>query len=481
MIINKNITIQGKIKDKVILDAQNLGRIFTIDIGYNVTFINITFINGNITGSGHDRYAGAIYTYNLQGSNTLILINCSFINNKASTYGGAIAVNGKLTMVNCIFINNSAYYAGAAYILGFNSSVINSTFLGNNAYAGGAVTTTGPNFTIVNSTFTSNNAYGTNGGAISSTGSNLSVNNCNFENNTASNRGGAIVSTGSNNTISNSNFTGNNATTEAGAIFITGTNITVINNTIINNTSINGSGIGNYANNAIISRNKISNNNGDAIINNGQLTLSDNIILNNSGYSVVNYGVLNPLGVNNIMDISQNELSFISVDVSANKVTITVKATGNNGSLIVGRTINFYVNGVLVGSVVTNGEGIAELTYTVSNYGQQNIVASLDEFNETFDFEGIVDFAIRLYPGATNSTSVNVVEEKVPDNSTPDDDTPTSKPDIDPRPNPDTIPEHINDPNDNPVAKAAMKNTGIPIAILLIIALLGVVSYRRKN
>jgi hypothetical protein len=36
--INKNITIQGKTKDKVILDAQGLSRIFTIANNLNVTF-----------------------------------------------------------------------------------------------------------------------------------------------------------------------------------------------------------------------------------------------------------------------------------------------------------------------------------------------------------------------------------------------------------------------------------------------------------
>lgn len=45
--INKNMTIQGKGKDKVILDAQGLSRIFTIGNNLNVIFINITFINAN--------------------------------------------------------------------------------------------------------------------------------------------------------------------------------------------------------------------------------------------------------------------------------------------------------------------------------------------------------------------------------------------------------------------------------------------------
>lgn len=44
MTINKNITIQGKTKDKAILDAQGLSRIFNIVNNLNVTFINITFI-----------------------------------------------------------------------------------------------------------------------------------------------------------------------------------------------------------------------------------------------------------------------------------------------------------------------------------------------------------------------------------------------------------------------------------------------------
>jgi hypothetical protein len=58
MTINKNITIQGKTKDKVIIDAQGLSRIFTINNNFTVTFINVTFINGNIS---YDGVAGIFF------------------------------------------------------------------------------------------------------------------------------------------------------------------------------------------------------------------------------------------------------------------------------------------------------------------------------------------------------------------------------------------------------------------------------------
>jgi len=55
--INKNITIQGKTKDKVIIDAEGARRIFLIGNNLNVTLINITFINAYTVNNG-----GAIYS-----------------------------------------------------------------------------------------------------------------------------------------------------------------------------------------------------------------------------------------------------------------------------------------------------------------------------------------------------------------------------------------------------------------------------------
>lgn len=52
MTINKNMSMTWKTKDKVILGAQKLSRIFVINNNLNVIFINITFLNANGTWNG---------------------------------------------------------------------------------------------------------------------------------------------------------------------------------------------------------------------------------------------------------------------------------------------------------------------------------------------------------------------------------------------------------------------------------------------
>lgn len=50
---NINLTINGnRPKENVIIDIRTIGMIFSITGNSNVTFINITFINGNINGNG---------------------------------------------------------------------------------------------------------------------------------------------------------------------------------------------------------------------------------------------------------------------------------------------------------------------------------------------------------------------------------------------------------------------------------------------
>lgn len=73
MTSNENITIQGKTKDKVIIDAWGLTRIFTIDNNLNVTFININFINWYVVQDG--------VIYNDYENTTMTFIKCAFAKN----------------------------------------------------------------------------------------------------------------------------------------------------------------------------------------------------------------------------------------------------------------------------------------------------------------------------------------------------------------------------------------------------------------
>lgn len=154
----KNLTIQGNISaGPAIIDARGQGRIFTISGNSNVTFINIIFINANITGSG-----GVIY--NTNSGTKLTFINCVFENSTATSYGGVI------------------------YNAGNNFEVKNCTFTNNRASNGGAICSESSNFTVIDSIFTNNSANSGNyyGGAIYNVySSNSTLINCTFTNNTA--------------------------------------------------------------------------------------------------------------------------------------------------------------------------------------------------------------------------------------------------------------------------------------------------------
>ncbi|WP_342667562.1 right-handed parallel beta-helix repeat-containing protein, partial [Methanobrevibacter cuticularis] len=223
--ISKNITIQGNTStNQVIIDAQGLNRIFTINNNLNVTFINITFTNGR-AGNG-----GAIYNQNT--ATKMTFINCTFTNNVApSGEGGAINNFGANMRVNgCTFINNTVVAGGGGAIwnqAGGNLSVSDSTFINN----------------------TANYAYNwRGGGAIYNMRSHVfSVIGCTFINNTADpGTGSALANRDSNNVIvSGCTFINNAANVtnldRGGIIFIlASSNITINYNRIFNNTDVNG-------------------------------------------------------------------------------------------------------------------------------------------------------------------------------------------------------------------------------------------------
>ncbi|WP_297897589.1 beta strand repeat-containing protein [Methanobrevibacter sp.] len=491
MTINKNITIQGKTKDKVIIDAQGLSRIYTIGTGYNITFINITFINGNIIGNN----GGAILSNNV--NNRLTIISCTFIDNIAinttttNGRGGAISNAGHfMTIIDSNFINNIGIEsAGAIFNSGANMIIMGSNFINNTANStnGGAIRNTGNNvtiftsifsnnlaignggaiwfnvagnFTLINSTFINNK--GNNGGAFSNNGgnnvtifdsifinntaistggaiynpdtgdNNLTIfdsifinntaistggairNNANgtniigstFINNTGSS-GGAIQNSGSNVIILGNDMTGNKAINNGGAISISNNsdNCTVIGNIIENNTASNGGGIFNNGSSTIIGDNIIKDNNGDGITNEGNATIVDNVIVGNGGYGVSNNGTVIMEGNTISANLDQESILAISSSVSGRVVTVTVKATDIVGNVLVGATVNFYVDGVLLGTEITDNDGVAQFIYTATKAGTNDILVVMDEFS-VID----VDDNEFIYSTVSNTTSVDVAK-----------------------------------------------------------------------
>ncbi len=190
--ITRSLTIWG---NGHTLNGNNFARIFLID-AENVVLHDIVFINAKSVTDG-----GAV-------SGDCTAYNCTFINNSAVAYGGAVREG---YYVNCSFIQNTASNAGAAS----GASCVNCSFTENYAtYRGGAAiaTTYG---SIVNCTFMRNNAN-LDGGAIYY-GSNVktTISDCTFTENSA-NVGGAVYFSFEDSVV-NCNFTRNRAVWEAGA------------------------------------------------------------------------------------------------------------------------------------------------------------------------------------------------------------------------------------------------------------------------
>ncbi len=167
---------------------------------YTYNFINCTFKDNHA-----DYYGGALRIfYHMRDNNPVgIFNNCWFINNSAVKDGGAI--DGSTSLVsNCYFINNYAEEGGATYF----AIVENSYFINNSAVKGGA-TYYGE---IINSYFINNSAD--KGGAVYCS----KVSNSKFENNSAG-VGGAIYTISSDKYYSNE-FTNNIASDSSSAVYV---------------------------------------------------------------------------------------------------------------------------------------------------------------------------------------------------------------------------------------------------------------------
>lgn len=199
--INRSMTVNG---NGHTIDAKKSARMFNVERG-NVTFINITFLNGNIhkLASAYQTIGGGAI------SGKCTVINCTFIGNSAD-YGGAIW-GGGTTAINCTFKNNLATSSNGGAL--YEGNAINCTFEGNTAKKSGGAIYRG---SAENCNFTNNAANGTvdkdkDGGGAIYAGSAV---NCIFTKNRSNYYGGAIVGSAINCT-----FNENRATNYGGAIY----------------------------------------------------------------------------------------------------------------------------------------------------------------------------------------------------------------------------------------------------------------------
>lgn len=193
--IKRNITIIGQSQKNTIIDAGKFGQIFgntaTAEI-QTMTLRNGYYVQG-----------GAISNWG-----NLTLLNCTFLNNIATTNGGAIE-SRDVSIAGIGSLDSDAYL-----------KVINSTFTNNTASqskgAGGAIDFEYGTLYLLNSSFTSN--YATDAGAVHVANGLIRAANTKFINNTATNDGGVLRLLLSTANISGCTFNGNTANGFGGAI-----------------------------------------------------------------------------------------------------------------------------------------------------------------------------------------------------------------------------------------------------------------------
>lgn len=255
--INKSISIEG---NGHYLDALNKSRILNFTNARDIIVHNITFKNGFLGGNG-----GAVY---LTNSSNISFIDCTFINNFATSGGAVFSDLSIVHFVNCSFVNNSAREAGAVFTEYSLSDFKDSLFINNNAC--------------------------NTSGAIFSLCTVNSIDGCEFLNNSVNGKtpfGGAIAFIHYESNISNSKFINNSINGEYGyASSIFNYGILNINNTQIRDNKQN-------------TKNKIDN---TIYTSNGKVNLENSIIENNicTGNEEITYTMFWPIVFDKVLDDS---------------------------------------------------------------------------------------------------------------------------------------------------------------------------------
>ena len=213
------------------------GAIFSVGVS-SMTVLNSNFSHYRAYGEG-----GAIYI----SGGSLTITNSTFDSNRAGGgrgFGGAIfsSSNGSVMIIQCTFINNSAQIDGGAIFIsnGGFLTVKNSTFISNNALGvGGGISAVSKFITTSQSVFKNNTAE--KGGAVFFNGIFSSFASY-FYHNTATLQGGAVYTNSSHISVqlNESSFVGNTAiNTSGGAIYVGGkhTNVLLFESTFNNNSA----------------------------------------------------------------------------------------------------------------------------------------------------------------------------------------------------------------------------------------------------
>lgn len=250
--IETSVNIMGI--GNVVIDAENVDRIFKIDGEYEVELSNMTLMNGVAPLDSVSEDIHEIVYYAAGGAIDIItayvkMNYMTFINNVADDFGGAVNVEAQ----NCVITN----------------SVFKSNYAG---VFGGAIDFEDNNCSIENCTFILNEAG--NGGAVGCIASACTIADSYFENNTAETGAAIFIENGdltyddsNSHLIKNNTFIHNYATQQGGAIEVENQQMSenadwtlIDGNEFIDNYGYNGGAISAYYGDAGITNNIFINN-----------------------------------------------------------------------------------------------------------------------------------------------------------------------------------------------------------------------------
>ena len=238
ILVGANGTLTG---ENLLFDKAKNGYAAGIMACGDITLTNCTFQNLSGTKAG-----GALYT---NKGVTGRFTNCTFTNNTSEAHGGAVCCSGSTNyFTDCVFTGNTSTgkstNGGAIFLqnAGASAEIINCTFTENTATNYGGAVEQNNNVTdgalkIVNTTFTNNTAKG--GGALLTWMGDITVEHCSFEHNEATGTSGgawyASLKTAVTYKVAGRYFGENLSAAHGGAILSTSKNATFTNCTFYKN------------------------------------------------------------------------------------------------------------------------------------------------------------------------------------------------------------------------------------------------------
>ena len=366
-----------------------VGGVMFTELHSNITFINCSFVENHATTNG-----GVLYS---DEGCTITVYNCTYANNSARVHGGVFTViSSNLSIYKSLFSSNKAEQSDGGVISakskdGSRDVVVTisaSNFTNNSAFAGGVVITFYTMVMIKDNSYFENNRAKLGGGVVFFDKSSLQINDSIFFNNAVEYNGGVVYTSDAELSIYNALFIGNTAE-NGGVMGMERTNVTINNSDFSHNSAsvAGGAIVLELTNHIDISRCTFTVN---FAYGGGVIFSSDKTLVKNNDV----------LFKNNTA--SQGIMYFID---SSATFTGTTTVVNNSGSLL------FYYSSVVFKGITTVANN---LPYYNNNISQLNTTSSegggITAFQSTVDFDGVVTFKQN---SATNGGAISLVSSKL--------------------------------------------------------------------